>query len=170
MKTLREIKRRVESIKSTSKITQAMKIIAVSMLKKSEDKIKKSEEYKSEIGKFIYNVYNNEKYKFKIENILKKRKGRELLIIIGTDKGLCGDFINKIINKINLLKIEKESEILLIGKKIITKNKLGCIKKMPFLEKKFKKNMFLQSLEIASKILSNKSIEKCRVIYTNFTQ
>ena len=103
MKTLKSIKNRINVIKKTSKITQAMKIIASSILKESEINIKNSEKYNNEIKNFINILYSNSKNRDDIDEIIKenfdnKKNKNELIIIINTDKGLCGGFINKLAN------------------------------------------------------------------------
>jgi len=178
MKTLKSIKNRINVIKKTSKITQAMKIIASSILKESEINIKNSEKYNNEIKNFINILYSNSKNRDDIDEIIKenfdnKKNKNELIIIINTDKGLCGGFINKLANNIKKKKIDKNTEILMIGNKLKQKLKLGdnnyikqeCIK---FMSKKFNKNIFEQCSSIMSMILSKKKFSNCRIIYSKF--
>ena len=86
----KEIKGKISSIKNTQKITKAMQMVAASKMKKAQGRMSAARPY----AKMIKNVVSHlasahpeYKHPFLIERENVKRAG---LIIISTDRGLCG--------------------------------------------------------------------------------
>ena len=99
MSSLKEIRTRIASVKSTRKITSAMKMVAAAKLKKAQDSIIQLRPYArkmNEIISTIGNVLKNDE-----ENIwvADKEVTKVLLVIITSNKGLCGAFNTSVIKK-----------------------------------------------------------------------
>jgi len=113
------IRRRIKSIKNITQITKAMEMVAVSKMKKAEEKTAKSKKYAelaSEIAVILKLAGANSHRYVKNFHIITK----ELIIIITSNKGLCGSFNVAILKKIvdyMGTRQDRQFEIITIGKK-----------------------------------------------------
>jgi len=112
--SLSSIKRRISSIETTSKITNAMKLVASSKLLKQRKVYEEIKEYYQEFYEVIGDLLNNvdEKEILSIEN----PKDATLWITINSNFGLCAGY-NYNIYKLALNNIQPEDKLLSIGKK-----------------------------------------------------
>uniref|UniRef100_UPI0032B22336 ATP synthase F1 subunit gamma n=1 Tax=Candidatus Karelsulcia muelleri TaxID=336810 RepID=UPI0032B22336 len=122
MSNLKEIISRVKTVSSIIKMTNAMKMVSSVKLKKLKNKIINLKLYKKNIDKILFILIN--KKKIKIKNF----KKNILLIVITSNRGLCGSFNNfllKTIDKLIKTKYFKEKIYLFpigkIGKKYLEK-------------------------------------------------
>ncbi|MFC2140392.1 ATP synthase F1 subunit gamma [Candidatus Auribacterota bacterium] len=118
MATLQEVKKRIESIKKTKKITNAMQMVAGAKLYKATEKLTHAREMFEE----FYCVINATDFSlFPNENILwqgKKQVNNIGLIVLSSDRGLCGSFNTFILKKLNdFLVSKKNAQLIMIGKK-----------------------------------------------------
>jgi len=116
MPSIKEVKNRIGSVKSTQQLTKAMKMVAAAKLKKAQDKVVQLRPYSRKLNEILSNLsgsVNNDLFSEKeINNVL--------IIIISSDKGLCGSFNSNLIKQftsycdnINTKKVS----VLPIGKK-----------------------------------------------------
>ena len=91
MANLRDIRDRITSVKNTQQITKAMKMVAAARLKKAQDRVVATRPYAasiaSVIGKLAGDGTSDNPYMRTSES-----NDRVLLIIVGSDRGLCGGF------------------------------------------------------------------------------
>lgn len=121
MANLKEIRNRISSIGSTMQITSAMKMVSAAKLKKATDTIEAMRPYSEKLTEIIQNisatlegdnqgVYSQER---EVNNVL--------LVVITSNRGLCGAFNANIIKQANVLKANQfkdaNVDILTIGKK-----------------------------------------------------
>ncbi|WGH27945.1 MAG: ATP synthase F1 subunit gamma [Candidatus Bostrichicola ureolyticus] len=118
---LKDIKIRINSILSIIKITNAMKLIAASKLKKVQTDISNMQQYEKNINK-IYDSFESKKFC----NFLYDKSLKKLLIVISSNRGFCGSFNSSIIKE--TLKIINTNVVLLT---------IGTKCKNFFLDKKF---------------------------------
>jgi F-type H+-transporting ATPase subunit gamma len=86
----KEIRGQIKAIQNTAKITKAMEMVAASKMRKAEDNVKASRAYAEGIARVISNLmqaHPEYKHPFIVSRESVKRVG---LIMISTDKGLCG--------------------------------------------------------------------------------
>lgn len=121
MANLKEVRIRIESVKSTQQITKAMKMVSAAKLKRATDAVTQMKPYSEKLSEVLANVSAGLDAS---ENAFGKETPVEkvLIIAITSDKGLCGGF-NSYINKkvASLINDEyqgKDVEVLAIGKKI----------------------------------------------------
>ncbi|MGL4760999.1 MAG: ATP synthase F1 subunit gamma [Sarcina sp.] len=113
---LLEIKRRINSVKNTQKITRAMGLISISKLRHAREKLNDNNMYfnkLSDIKKHIFYISRNERNIF----INKNDSKIKLFIVFASDSGLCGSFNGACLDYLNN-KYEKEKEnikIIVIG-------------------------------------------------------
>jgi F-type H+-transporting ATPase subunit gamma len=91
MATLRDIKRRIKGVKNTQQITKAMKMVAAARLRRAQENIINSRPYSRKISEVLSHLLNIEK---NINNpLITERKVESVaLIVITSDRGLCGSF------------------------------------------------------------------------------
>ncbi len=96
MANLKEIKRRIGSVKSTQQITKAMKLVSASKLRKAQEAILRARPYAIK----LMDVMNHlaARCSNDLHPLLADREGKNiLLLIITSDRGLCGAFNSNII-------------------------------------------------------------------------
>lgn len=98
MATLRDIKRRIVSVKNIQQITKAMKMVATAKLRRAQDKIINARPYARQISLMLSRLSNNEEYSNNI--FMAQREVKNIgLAIVTADKGLCGAFNTNIIKE-----------------------------------------------------------------------
>lgn len=120
MANIKELKKKIKSTKSTSKITQAMKLVSAAKLAKAQNNILNSRPYARELEETIKVVsalvqdYNHE---FLTE---KKDNNKAVLLVISSDKGLCGSYNSQLAKKVRrfLDETKLDVKIYFIGKKV----------------------------------------------------
>ncbi len=109
MATLREIKRRITGVKNTEQITKAMKMVAAARLRRAQDNIINARPYARKISELLGTLLEIEK---DIDNpLLEKRDVNKVaLVVVTSDRGLCGGFNMNVIRKTEELLIDEYSE------------------------------------------------------------
>lgn len=125
MPSLKEVKTRITSVTSTQKITKAMKMVAASKLRKAQVKMINIRPYTEKLNYILNNISQNKEddhlNKFQLQREVKK----VLIIVVTSDRGLCGAFNNNICkavishieNKYNPDNISTDITLMCIGKK-----------------------------------------------------
>ena len=180
MPSLDDLKKRIVSVKSTQKITKAMKMVAAAKLKKAQDSAEKGRPYSERMQNIILNLTNSINDPLNAPKLL-VGTGKDkvyLCIVMTADKGLCGGF-NSNICKLSknffekILKEGKELKIITVGSKGLDqlKRKYGkfIIKKINF---KDKKNILYSDAEQIGKdilqLFKNDEFDKCFLFFNNF--
>jgi len=120
MASTKEIKRRIKSVKSTKKITKAMELVAASKMKRAVSSTLASRLYAEYSWEVLTSIARNTE-KITHPLFLEREVKNILLLLITSDRGLCGAYNTQIIKKVLfLLKKENENikiDIITIGKK-----------------------------------------------------
>ena len=124
MASLDDLKKRITSVKSTQKITKAMKMVAAAKLKKAQNSAEKGRPYSEKMNNIILNLSSGVSDKENAPKLL-HGNGRDkihLCVVMTSDRGLCGGFNTNIIKKAKtffneLLKDNKELKIITVGSK-----------------------------------------------------
>ncbi len=120
MSNARQVKQRIKTAKNISKITKAMEMVSASKMRKAQERALSARHYTLALSDSLATLaakINDES----VHPLLKvNEKGKDLAIIIGTDKGLCGS-LNQSLFKLLLtwLKKHPNGEIIAVGKTII---------------------------------------------------
>ena len=123
MPSLKDLRNRIDSVKSTKKITQAMKMVAASKLKKAQTLAEKGRNYSAGIEDIVRRLVVSQEYlEHPLIGAASENLNKTLIIVVSSDRGLCGglntNIIKKTRNLIKKLENEKKSvSILCIGKK-----------------------------------------------------
>ena len=180
MASLDDLKKRISSVKSTQKITKAMKMVAASKLRRAQENAEKGRPYSDKMNNIILNLSNSISDK---ENSPKLLTGSgdnkvHLCIVMTSDRGLCGGFNTNIIKKAKsyFQKIQDEGKIL----KIMTVGSKGydqlkraykenIIEKISFKESK---NANYFDADKVGKIIiekfENNEFDVCTIFYNQF--
>lgn len=120
MESLKDIKRRMDSIGDIHKVTRAMKMVSVAKLRKAEKKLKTAKERSEELN-YILNNKKSAVEKIDLPSIVKESKQEKIsYILISSNKGLCGAFNKNIFKKFNTVYTEgQKNSYYVVGKKII---------------------------------------------------
>ncbi|MFU8792674.1 MAG: ATP synthase F1 subunit gamma [Acholeplasmataceae bacterium] len=114
---LKDIKLRMQAIKKTSSITQAMHNIALSKIKKSTQTLKHSEAFVGELSRILEDA-NQQLYQHRLTTPSEVK--RRLYILVTSDRGLCGSYHNQLF-KAFLKEVEplktSDYEVFVLGKK-----------------------------------------------------
>jgi F-type H+-transporting ATPase subunit gamma len=113
MANLKEIQRKIRSVKNTQKTTNAMKLVSSAKLKRTEELAKQSKVYAAKITEMIDEIAANiAKQGDDVDNIFFKRVNNPKvvdLLFVTADKGLCGGFNSQTIKHINAMLSEYEA-------------------------------------------------------------
>ena len=121
MATLRDIKRRIKAVQSTSKITKAMKMVAAAKFRKAQQRMLEMRPYADRMNSILSSLASGTGAEIHPLLAVRPRKTVEVLVVT-SDRGLCGAFNTNIIrtatNHINNLKKEGfEVSIGTVGRK-----------------------------------------------------
>ena len=98
MPSLQSLRRKIAAVKNTQKITKAMKMVAAAKLKRSQDRILAARPYSHRLRDVIANL--SRRVNRASHPLLQKRHGRSMeILIVTSDRGLCGAFNANIIRK-----------------------------------------------------------------------
>ncbi|MEM9282039.1 MAG: F0F1 ATP synthase subunit gamma, partial [Verrucomicrobiota bacterium] len=102
MSNLRDIRRRIKSVKNTAQITKAMEMVAASKMKKAQDQAMAGRPYADLLNDVLVNL--KEQTNEEDHPLLKENEGeKELIIVVSTDQGRCGGL------NTNLLRLRLEN-------------------------------------------------------------
>ena len=180
MPSLDDLKKRIKSVKSTQKITKAMKMVAAAKLKKAQENAEKGRPYSEKLQNIILNLTRSITDGTNAPKLL-IGNGKDkvyLCVVMTADRGLCGGFNSNICklakkNFKNFIKDGKDLKIITVGSKghdqIKTDFGKYIIDKKSFKEKK--KISFKDADEVGKKIIElydQDQFDKCFIFFNNF--
>ena len=180
MPSLDDLKKRITSVKSTQKITKAMKMVAAAKLRRAQESAEKGRPFSEKMNNIILNLSNSISDKDNASKFL-VGTGKDhihLCVVITADRGLCGGFNTNICRKAKnyfekILKEGKTLKIFTVGSKGYDQLKRVygsyIIEKVNF--KGYKKITYKEAEQIGGKIIKlfNKSeFDTCKIFYNKF--
>ena len=180
MPSLDDLKKRIKSVKSTQKITKAMKMVAAAKLKKAQENAERGRPYSEKLQNIILNLTKSISDNANAPKLL-AGNGKDkiyLCVVITADRGLCGGFNSNICKLAKnhfkkILKEGKELKIITVGSKghdqIKTEYSKYIIDNKSFKEKKH--ISFKEASEIGKKVIQlyeQEQFDKCFIFYNNF--
>ena len=124
MASLDDLKKRIASVKSTQKITKAMKMVAAAKLRKAQESAEKGRPYSEKMNNVILNLSSGISDKENAPKLLSGTGNDKiyLCVVMTSDRGLCGGFNSNIIKKAKsyfskILSEGKELKIITVGSK-----------------------------------------------------
>ena len=180
MPSLDDLKKRIKSVKSTQKITKAMKMVAAAKLRKAQENAEKGRPYSQKMQNIILNLTKSINDPANAPKLLigTGNDKTHLCVILTADRGLCGGFNSNIckLAKTKFKKIINEGKnlkIITVGSKGLDqiKREYGkyLIKKFSFKERK---QISFKEAEIVGKEIINlfhqNEFDVCTLFYNNF--
>jgi len=180
MPSLDDLKKRITSVKSTQKITKAMKMVAAAKLKRAQESAERGRPFSEKMNNIILNLSNSISDKDNASKFLvgTGKDDIHLCVVITADRGLCGGFNTNICRKAKnyFEKILKEGKML----KVFTVGSKGhdqlkrtygsyIIEKINF--KGFKNISYKEAEEIGKKIIqlfNENKFDVCKIFYNKF--
>ena len=124
MPSLKDYRDRIASVKSTKKITSAMKMVAASKLKKAQDQAEASQPYARAMGEMLARVAKGVTVTDASPALLigTGQSQTHLLIVVTSDRGLCGGFNGNLVRlaRLEIARLEgegKDVKIITVGRK-----------------------------------------------------
>ena len=180
MASLDDLKKRISSVKSTQKITKAMKMVAAAKLRRAQESAERGRPYSEKMNNIILNLSSGISDK---ENAPKLLSGTgddkvHLCVVMTADRGLCGGFNSNIIKKAKayfqkLSESGKTLKIITVGSKGYDQLKRlyqeNIIENISF---KDSKNANYFDADKVGKIIiekfENKEFDVCTIFYNQF--
>ncbi|KAG6575768.1 ATP synthase gamma chain 1, chloroplastic, partial [Cucurbita argyrosperma subsp. sororia] len=120
---LRELRDRIDSVKNTQKITEAMKLVAAVKVRRAQEAVVNGRPFSEALVEVLYNI-NEQLQTEDIDTPLTKVRPvkKVTLVVVTGDRGLCGGFNNSIIKKAEariseLKEMDLDSTVISVGKK-----------------------------------------------------
>jgi F-type H+-transporting ATPase subunit gamma len=121
MPGMRDIKRKINSVKNTQKITKAMKMVSAAKMRKAQDAMNAAKPYARKLTELVNSIgsrVSKEMHPF----LQPKEEVKSIgVIVVSSDRGLCGAFNNNIIKTFsNFVKqhSDKQIKVITVGRKI----------------------------------------------------
>lgn len=180
MPSLKDLKNRIASVKSTRKITSAMKMVAASKLRRAQDQAESSRPYARYMSRMLTNLVHDIDVLPDSMPLLTGtgKKDTVLLIVMTSDRGLCGAFNGSIVREarrqiISLEKLGKIVKLICVGRKArdLLRREHGD-KFLHTVESAAKKQIdFADAQELSAKILNlyeQGAFDVASLIYNSF--
>jgi F-type H+-transporting ATPase subunit gamma len=180
MSSLKEVRGRIKSVMSTQQITKAMKMVAAAKLRKSQEAVIQLRPYAHKLNSIMTNVSSGADIDLSTNPYSEVRsEDKVLIIIISSDRGLCGGFNTNVIKATNILLNQKYKmqaqqgnvSILTLGKRSNDYFlKSGC-KVISDYSLIFSKLNFEEATKVAERVMAgfvNKEFDKVELVYNEF--
>jgi F-type H+-transporting ATPase subunit gamma len=117
---LQDIRRRIASVKSTQKITRAMKMVAAAKLRRSQEALLKTRPYTYRMRELVQSLLST--VDSDSHPLLQQGKSDKVaILVISSDRGLCGGYNANIVNETMRIIREqfagREVEVTIVGRK-----------------------------------------------------
>ncbi len=180
MASLDDLKKRISSVKSTQKITKAMKMVAAAKLRRAQENAEKGRPYSEKMNNIILNLSGGISDKESAPKLLigTGEEKNHLCVVLTSDRGLCGGFNSNIIKKAKshfqkILNDNKTLKIITVGSKGYDQLKRvykdNIIEKISF---KDSKNINYFDASKVGKIIierfDNKEFDVCTIFFNQF--
>jgi len=180
MPSLDDLKKRIKSVKSTQKITKAMKMVAAAKLRKAQESAEKGRPFSEKMNNIILNLSNSIADKDNASKLLvgTGKDTTHLCVVITADRGLCGGFNTNICRKARnyfdkILKENKTLKIFTVGSKGHDQLKRiygqYIIEKINF--KGFKKITYKEAEDVGKiiiRLFNELQFDVCKIFYNKF--
>lgn len=175
MSSTKEIRNKIKSIQNTKKITKAMEMVAASKMKKVQDSMNRSRPYNEKIKDVIRNISEG-MLEYKHPYVTSCNEKNIGVIIISTDKGLCGGLNVNLFKHFmkNVLKLHDSNigiKAAIIGKKgelFANKINLNVVGSITELGDKPKVADILGIIKIMVDLYLSKNIDSIYILYNKF--
>jgi F-type H+-transporting ATPase subunit gamma len=124
---LKEVRNRIKSIQSTQQITKAMKMVSAAKLRRAQDAIQQMRPYAVKLQEMLQNIVSNTEGGIDMALAANRPVEKVLLVVITSDRGLCGAY------NTNVIKLTKQA----IREKYAAQYAKGNVQIMPIGKKAY---------------------------------
>ncbi|HMQ09991.1 MAG TPA: ATP synthase F1 subunit gamma [Oligoflexia bacterium] len=171
MASVRDLRKRIKSVKSTQKITKAMKMVAAARLRKAQEAAEKSNPYSKVINDLFADLSADESLK-KHPLFNKREVKQKLVLVFSSDRGLCGSFNSSSFKKALELLKDESVKLYTFGRKADSFFKRKYKNRIYKSNASFWENFDVKSAQELSKELAqlyiDKSFDEIVFIYNEF--
>jgi|JFJP01.1.fsa_nt_gi F-type H+-transporting ATPase subunit gamma len=179
MANLKEIRTRIKSVKSTQQVTSAMKMVSAAKLRKAQEAILQMRPYANKLHEVLVHISDNPDMVEENPYVQNREENKILLIVVTSNRGLCGGFNSNVIRRTVLLIEEKYKtqyqkgnvEICAIGKKatdLLKSKNIKVTEEKHSLFDKLKYSEIAPTAESIMKKFADKYYDKVVFIYNQF--
>lgn len=175
MATLRDIRRRINSVKSTQQITKAMKMVSAAKLRRAQDQILRARPYAYELRSVIGHLVGI--MERDTHSLLLQRESKSAgLAVVTSDRGLCGAFnmnvIRRAMDEIRTIQAEGKSvKLILVGRKALDFFRRRDYEIVKEYNELFNNLQFGQAVRIGtelSELYASGDVDRVSVVYNEF--
>lgn len=112
---LKEVRNRIKSVQSTQQITKAMKMVSAAKLRRAQDAIIQMRPYAQKLQEMLSNIVSNTDGDTGVDLAVERTPEKVLLIVISSDRGLCGAYNANIIKSARNIAQDKYAKQLAKG-------------------------------------------------------
>jgi F-type H+-transporting ATPase subunit gamma len=176
---LKEVRNRIKSVQSTQQITKAMKMVSAAKLRRAQDAITQMRPYSKKLQEVLGNIISNSDGDVKIALAEQRTVENVLIIVVTSDRGLCGGYNSNLIKAAKAVINEKYAaqhakghvQILPIGKKgyeHFTKNGFKVVDKFWDIFTGLSFDKVQAAAKYAMDAFANKQVDAVELIYSEF--
>ena len=176
---LKEVRNRIKSVQSTQQITKAMKMVSAAKLRRAQDAITQMRPYAHKLQDMLSNIVSNSDGSVNLALATERPVEKVLIIIVTSDRGLCGGYNSNLIKLTRQLIFEKYQAqhsrghvaVLPIGKKgyeHFTKNGFKVIDKYWDIFTGLSFDKVQTAAKYAMEAFANKEIDKVELVFSEF--
>jgi F-type H+-transporting ATPase subunit gamma len=125
MANLKAIRDRIQSVKNTQKITDAMRLVAAARVRRAQEQVTSTRPFADRLAQVLYGLQARLRFEEANLPLLKQREVRKVaLVVVSGDRGLCGAYNSNVIRRAQdrakeLQEDSKEYTYVLVGRKAI---------------------------------------------------
>jgi F-type H+-transporting ATPase subunit gamma len=172
MATLRDIQRRIRSVQSTQKITKAMKLVAAAKFRRAQERILEARPYAIKMDELLGSLVG--RTGDETHPLLARRDtGRQRLVIVTADKGLCGAFNSNVLrDSLRFLRGAAETSVTLV---VVGKKARDFYRRRPFTVKSemlgfFDRLAYAHAQELANGLIEDYLAEEVDEVYLMYNE
>ncbi|BAZ13643.1 F0F1 ATP synthase subunit gamma [Calothrix sp. NIES-4071] len=177
MANLKAIRDRIQSVKNTKKITEAMRLVAAARVRRAQEQVLSTRPFADRLAQVLYGLQTRLRFEDADLPLLKKRPVKTVgILVISGDRGLCGGYNSSVIKRAEIRAKELKAEgldykFVIVGRKasqyfqrreyVISKSFIG-LEQIP---------TATEATNIADELLSlflSQSVDRIELVYTKF--
>jgi F-type H+-transporting ATPase subunit gamma len=100
MANLKDIRDRIQSVKNTKKITEAMRLVAAAKVRRAQEQVTATRPFADSLAQVLYNLQNRLRFEDVDSALFQQREVKSVaLLVVSGDRGLCGGYNSSIIRR-----------------------------------------------------------------------
>jgi len=176
---LKEVRNRIKSVQSTQQITKAMKMVSAAKLRRAQDAITQMRPYAQKLQEVLSNIVSNNDGDINLALATERNIEKVMIIIVTSDRGLCGGYNSNLIKLARQVIQEKYSsqlakgnvQVLPIGKKgfeYFTKNGFSVVDEFWGIFTGLSFDNVKAAANYAMEAFAKKEIDAVELVYSEF--